>query len=143
MSNEEWLKQRIAYIRELNKPTVQQELLLLLNDKTDRSADDKKKLSALIKAERADERAQAAKTEVRRIMDAEKRAARKARDHELYNSAGLLIVAGLVDSKTGKPKIDKAELVGALAGLAKLPEHHEKRTEWREEGERILAGHRG
>ncbi|MGB0848888.1 MAG: conjugal transfer protein TraD [Thiolinea sp.] len=138
MTNAEWLQQRIEYIKGLNKPTAQQELLLLLNNKSNKTAVDDRKLAAVVKAERADEKAQQAKADVKRIMNAEKRAARKARDRELYNTAGLLIVAGLVDTKTGKPTIDKAELVGALASLAKLPEQHEKRSEWKQEGTRLL-----
>lgn len=59
-----------------------------------------------------------------------KKAERKARDHELYNSAGLLIMAGLVDTtKTGKPTIDKAELL-----LAKVPENDQRRLEWKKAG---------
>jgi len=70
---------------------------------------------------------------------AEKKAERKARDHELFNAAGLLILAGLVDTKTGKPTIDKNELLGALAGLAKVPESDQRRTEWKKAGAVILA----
>ena len=61
--------------------------------------------------------------------DAVKKAERKARDHKLYNSAGLLIMADLVDTKTGKPTIDKAELL-----LAKVPENDQRRLEWKKAG---------
>ncbi|EGM6327282.1 TPA: hypothetical protein O2V58_004689, partial [Salmonella enterica subsp. enterica serovar Rissen] len=37
------------------------------------------------------------------FLSPEARTARKVRDHALYQSAGLLIMAGLVDSQTGKP----------------------------------------
>ena len=139
-TNSDWLKQRLSYIRGLQKPTQQQELLLLLEGKQDKTAEDERKLAALVKAERADERAAAAKADLKRIMDAEKRAARKARDRELYQVAGLLIVAGLVDTKTGKPTIDKAELLGALASLAQVTPEHPRRAEWRETGKAMLAG---
>ena len=56
------------------------------------------------------------------LIQAEKRAAaaaeRKARTHELCQSAGLMGMAGLVDKVTGKPTLDRAELLGALLGLA-------------------------
>ena len=139
-TNSDWLKQRLAYLSGLQKPTQQQELLLLLDGKQDKTDDDERKLAALAKAERADERAAAAKADLKRIMDAEKRAARKARDRELYQVAGLLIVAGLVDTKTGKPTIDKAELLGALASLAQVTPEHPRRAEWRETGKAMLAG---
>ena len=67
------------------------------------------------------------------------RAERKARDHELYKAAGLMIVAGLVDSKTGKPKFSAAELVGALAGIAELPRNHPKWQEWEKRGKELLT----
>ncbi|EFK1588712.1 conjugal transfer protein TraD [Escherichia coli] len=58
---------------------------------------------------------------------------------ELYKAAGLMIVAGLVDSKTGKPKFSAAELVGALAGIAELPHNHPKWQEWEKRGKELLT----
>ena len=97
-------------------------------------------MSALIRAEKTAEKAAAAKARVTAIIAAERKAAaraeRKARDHELYKTAGLMIMAGLVDSKTGKPKFSAAELVGALAGIAELPRNHPKWQEWEKTRER-------
>ena len=90
----------------------------MLADKPDRTADDGRKLAALVRAEKAAERAQKARADAARIINAEKAAERKARDHELYQSAGLLIQAGLVDTTTGKPTRDRGELLGALMSLA-------------------------
>jgi hypothetical protein len=59
--------------------------------------------------------------------------------HELCNSAGLLILAGLVDTKSGQPTIDKAELLGALLGLAKVPVEDPRRKEWKRAGDSMLA----
>ena len=59
--HDEWLTARIAYLRGLKSPSDQQRLLLLLADKPERSNDDNRKLSALVKAEKAAERAQKAK----------------------------------------------------------------------------------
>ena len=117
----EWLEDRVAYIRGLKSPNDHQRLLLLLNDKKDATDDDRRKLVALIRAEKAAEKAQRAKASVAKIVNAEKLAERKNRDHQLYQSAGLLILAGLVDTKTGKPTLDRGELLGALLGLAKVP----------------------
>ena len=64
---------------------------------------------------------------------------RKARDRELYKAAGLLILAGLVDSKLGVPIIDRGELVGALLELAKAPADDPRRTEWKRAGDAVLA----
>ncbi|ECS2537973.1 hypothetical protein AX161_24620, partial [Salmonella enterica subsp. enterica serovar Anatum] len=104
---EQWAAERVQYIRGLKSPNEQQKLMLILTDKADKTAQDIKTLSLLMKAEQAAEKAQEARAKVMNLIQAEKRAearaARKARDHALYQSAGLLILAGLVDSKTGKP----------------------------------------
>lgn len=69
---------------------------------------------------------------------AEAKAARKARDHALYQSAGLLIMAGLVDSQTGKPVDDPVKLLGALASLHELPRDNPKWAEWKIKGQALL-----
>lgn len=112
---------------------------MLLADKTERTAEDNRKLAALVKAEKAAERAQKARASAARIVNAEKEAARKARDRELYQSAGLLILAGLVDTSTGAPNIDRGELLGALLGLAKVPADDQRRAEWKRAGDALLA----
>ena len=138
-NREDWLSAKIAYINGLKSPSEQQRLLVLLAEKKNRTTTDEKTLSALIRAEKA----AAAKARVTAIIAAERKAAaraeRKARDHELYKAAGLMIVAGLVDSKTGKPKFSAAELVGALAGIAELPHNHPKWQEWEKRGKELLT----
>lgn len=137
--HDEWLTARIAYLRGLKSPSDQQRLLLLLADKPERSNDDNRKLAALVRAEKAAERAQKAKANAARIVNAEKAAERKARDRELYQAAGLLILAGLVNSKTGRPTVDRGELLGALLGLAKVPLDDQRRSEWKRAGDALLA----
>lgn len=141
----EWLKDKISYIKGLKSPSEQQQLLVLLADMPVHDATDKKKLAAIIRAEKAAERAAKARTAATVLIQAEKRAAaaaeRKARTHELCQSAGLMGMAGLVDTKTGKPTIDRAELLGALMGLASVPADHPKRSEWRQAGADLLKNH--
>ena len=135
----EWLEDRVAYIRGLKSPNDHQLLLLLLNDKKDATDDDRRKLVALIRAEKAAEKAQRAKASVAKIVNAEKQAERKNRDHQLYQSAGLLILAGLVDTKTGNPTLDRGELLGALLGLAKVPADDVRRSDWKRAGDALIA----
>ena len=135
----EWLEDRVAYIRGLKSPNDHQRLLLLLNDKKDATDDDRRKLVALIRAEKAPEKAQRAKASVAKIVNAEKQAERKNRDHQLYQSAGLLILAGLVDTKTGNPTLDRGELLGALLGLAKVPADDVRRSDWKRAGDALIA----
>jgi len=139
----EWLKDKISYIKGLKSPSEQQQLLVLLADMPVLDANDKKKLAAIIRAEKAAERAAKARTAATVLIQAEKRAAaaaeRKARTHELCESAGLMGLAGLVDTKTGKPTIDRAELLGALMGLAAVAADDPRRSQWRQAGAARLA----
>ena len=139
MTQDKWLDERLAYLRGLKAPSDQQRLLLMLADKPERSADDARKLAALIRAEKAAERAQKARANAARIINAEKAAQRRARDHELYRSAGLLILAGLVDGSTGKPTRDRGELLGALVSLAEEQVDVEKQAAWKRKGDALMA----
>jgi cytochrome P450 len=141
--NEDWLNNRVLTLKGLKSRTEQQNILIELFERQNRTPQDDKKFNALVRAEKAAERANKAKQVASNLIQAEKhaekKAERKARDHELYNSAGLLILAGLVDTKTGKPTIDKDELLGALIGLANVPSDHEKRIEWKKVGMARIA----
>lgn len=143
MDKDMWLTDRVAYLKGLRSRTDQQELLVLLAENTSRTAQDNKKLSALIKAEKAGVRASKARQDVANLINAEKRTeaklVRNARTHELCESAGLLGLAGLVDTLTGKPMLDRGELLGALLGLAKVPEEDQRRPEWKRIGDALLA----
>jgi len=150
MKNEKqakWLTDRVQYIRGLKAPNEQQRLLVILHDNADKTAQEIKTLSLLIQAERATEKAQEARTKVMNLIHAEKRAeakaARKARDHALYQSAGLLIMAGLVDSQTGKPVDDPAKLLGALVSLHELSRDNPKWEEWKMKGQALLNQKKG
>jgi hypothetical protein len=143
MNNDAWLKDRVAYLKGLKSRNEQQELLVLLAEKANRNAQDDKKLNAIVKAEKASLMAIKARQDVANLINAEKKATAKAeraaRTHELCNSAGLLILAGLVDTKTGQPSIDKGELLGALLGLAKVPAEDPRRKEWKRAGDSIIS----
>lgn len=133
-NNEDWLSNRVLYLKGLKSRTEQQNILIALYEKENRTPQDDKKLNVLVKAEKAADRATKARIEANKLIqaekNAEKKAERKARDHELYNSAGLLILAGLVDTKTGKPTKDKAGLLGALMSLANVSPDNPKWAEW-------------
>ena len=143
MKSDEWLKDRVAYLKGLKSRNEQQELLVLLAEKPNMTAQDEKKFNAIIRAEKASIRATKARQDAANLINTEKKVAAKAeraaRTHELCNSAGLLILAGLVDTKTGKPEIDKGELLGALLGLAKVPAEDTRRLEWKRAGDALLA----
>lgn len=137
--HDSWLTDRLAYLSGLKSPNDQQRLLLLLTEKAEQSKDDIRKIAALVRAEKAADRAQKARADAARIVNAEKLAERKARDHELYQVAGLLSLAGLVDKHSGKPMTDRGELLGALLGLAKVAADDSRRAEWKRAGDALLA----
>ena len=120
VKNDDWLKQRLTYIQGLKSPSEQQSLMVILAGKDSLTPVEEKKLNVLIRAEKAQQRAVEARSKATALLNAEKkaeaRAERKSRDHELYKAAGLMSLVGLVDKETGKPVVDVASLVGALAG---------------------------
>ena len=137
-----WLTARVTYLKGLKSRNDQQELLVLLAEKTARTLQDEKKLAALVRAEKASMRAAKARQEATNLINAERKAAaeaeRKARDYEMYQAAGLLSLAGLVDKKTGKPTMDRGQLLGAFLGLAKVPQNDPRRVEWKRVGDALL-----
>jgi len=133
-----WLEAKQVYIRGLKVPSVQQKLLLLLSEKTPRSKEEDRKLTALIRAERAIERVAKEKANISRILNAEKKAERRSRNRELFQAAGLMMLANLVDSKTGMPLWDKGELLGGLMALAATADET-KRKAWKTRGDALLT----
>ena len=138
IKSDEWLQQRLSYIKALKSPSAQQSMIAMLAEKDTLTPAEEKKLNVLIRAEKAQQRAIEARSKAMALLNAEKKAAeraeRKARDHELYKVAGLMTLVGLVDKETGKPVVDVASLVGALAGLSELPKENPKWQEWKQKG---------
>lgn len=143
MENDSWLKDRVAFLKGLKSRTDQQELIVLLAENKARTALDEKKLTVLVKAEKASIRASKARQQASKLINSEKKtiadAAKKARTHNLCESAGLLGLAGLVDTMTGIPTLDRAELLGALLGLSKVPADDHRRADWKRAGDTLLA----
>ncbi|TAM46061.1 MAG: hypothetical protein EPN61_05645 [Burkholderiaceae bacterium] len=140
---EQWLRDRVAHIKGLKAPSEQQQMLVILAEKPVRDEMDERKLTTIIRAEKATDRAAKARQAATKMIRAEHRAAqeakKKARDHEMFEAAGLMSMAGLLDKVTGKPLLDRAELLGALMGLAAVPADHPKRNEWKQAGAEKLA----
>jgi len=143
--NEEWVIERVEHIRSKKSPSDQQRLLILLAEKDDKTPKEEQDFKALIRAEKAVARLEKAaakvassKTRVSKILKAERSAKEKARTHELIKSAGLLIMAGLVDSATGEPLWDRDELLGALTSMAEAQIDPIKRKSWKEKGSKII-----
>lgn len=132
---------RMEYIAGLKSPSEQQTLLLALFGqlKTKPTKKDHRDFLILLKAEHAEFKAAEAKRNARKLINDGKEKERKARSHELYKVAGLLSLAGLVSKETGKPLLDRGELLGALLEIAELPTNAEKRLIWKQKGDSLLA----
>jgi len=120
-----WRKTRYEYLRGLTQRTSEQYLLLTLvqahgirgyrlNDGETDLTEVQAQIERLWALEKANERHVKQLGQRAKQMSKEDKAARKARDHELYKAAALLGLAGAVDKKTGKLKIDAGFLVGFL-----------------------------
>ena len=129
--NNDWLSEKITYISALKNPSDAQKLLLELAKIQYRTPDKEKKLNALIKAEKAIDRANKQKVAVRKLLNAEKEAERKARTRHLIQLGALFEIANL-DQR------DPAELLGILLKTAEIDPNDMKWQIWKDLGLEVL-----
>ena len=127
----DWLSEKITYISALKNPTDAQKLLFELAKIEYRTIDQERKLNALIKAEKAIDRANKQKIAVKKLLNAEKEAERKARTRHLIQLCALFEIANL-DQR------DPAELLGVLLKTAEIDPNDMKWQIWRELGQEVL-----
>ncbi|WP_257224374.1 conjugal transfer protein TraD, partial [Acinetobacter sp. YH16042] len=96
-----------------------------------RTSDQEKKINALIKAEKAIDRANKQKVAVRKLLNAEKEAERKARTRHLIQLGALFEIAKL-DQR------DPAELLGVLIKTAEIDPNDMKWQIWKDLGQEML-----
>lgn len=109
----------VKYIKGLKRPTEAQAALLQLAKISNRSTEQDKAMAVLWRAEQAALRASKARAQANKLLSKKAEDERRARNHQMFQSAGLLIVSGLVDTKTGMPFEDPALLLGKLLVLAR------------------------
>ena len=135
MNRDEWLHNRVMYLKSLKARTEPQQLLVLLAEKPDRSAGDNQLLAALIRLEQANDRAAEARLAAAKLIQANKRqsakADRKTRTHRLIQQGVLFDLAGLEHRSRG-------ELLGLLLAAAKT-EDPGRWAHWKEVGDALLA----
>ena len=135
VKRDEWLQNRVTYLKSLKARTEHQQLLVLLAEKPDRSAADNQILAALIRLEQANDRAARARVAAARlIQDSKRRSAkeeRKARAHRLIQQGVLFDLAGLEHRGRG-------ELLGLLLAAAKTDDPN-RWAHWKEAGDALLA----
>lgn len=115
ISNVEWIKKRISFIRKLGeKTTREREIIDLLENENNLTNSEKRLLHVLATAEKNElqERDATQKKAVQARISGQKN--RRARNHKLFLAAGLMIDAGLIDTKTGDLIFDREKLLNAL-----------------------------
>lgn len=118
ISNIEWLKKRIGFIRKLGEQTARQRQIIdLIDNEAGLTEQERKLLHVLATAEKNDLQAQESerKQAVQKRIEGKKQ--RRERNHRLFLAAGLLIEAGLVDTKTGELCYKKDRILQALKEL--------------------------
>ena len=135
VKRDEWLTNRVEYLKSLKALSEPQQLLVLLTEKPDRSAADNQLLAALIRLEQANDRAAQARLAAAKLIQSSKRqsakAERKARAHRLIQQGVLFDLAGLESRSRG-------ELLGLLLAAAKT-EDPQRWAAWKQAGEALLA----
>jgi hypothetical protein len=135
VNRDEWLMNRVAFLKGLKSCTEPQQLLVLLAEKPDRSAADNQLLAALVRLEQANDRAAQARLAATKLIQANKRqsakAERKARAHRLIQQGVLFDLAGLEFRSRG-------ELLGLLLAAAKT-EDPQRWAAWKQAGDALLA----
>ena len=124
----------LDFLKALSRPADYQKLLIELYEKIDRTATEDKKLSALIRTEKATIRANKAKQDMQNLLNAErtkeKALERKARTKRLIELGALFDIANLGHH-------DPATLVGMLSNV-KIASDDPKWTNWHKQGVSIL-----
>ena len=124
----------LDFLKALSRPTEYQKLLIELYEKTDRTAIEDKKLSALIRTEKANIRANKAKQDMQNLLNAErtkqKALERKARTKRLIELGALFDITNLGHH-------DPATLVGMLSSIKIAPDDA-RWAQWHEKGVSLL-----
>ncbi|HBE5165385.1 TPA: hypothetical protein KL772_004807 [Escherichia coli] len=129
ISNIDWLKKRIGFIRKLGEQTARQRQIIdLLDNEAGLTEQERKLLHVLATAEKNELQAQENARKQANQKRMEGKTQRRERNHRLFLAAGLLIEAGLVDTKTGKLRYQKDNILQKLKAirldLETSPDHH-------------------
>lgn len=128
---DQWINERLMLLRSLKTLSDHQRLLLMLADKWPRTTHDERKFEALVKAEKAAERAEKSRNNASRIIDAEKLAERETRNNKAVLKSALIDLTVLEGRDLG-------ELLGALLEFTERGTADD-RSRWKQQGEAMLA----
>ncbi|MBS2584682.1 hypothetical protein KFY54_26175, partial [Salmonella enterica subsp. enterica serovar Typhimurium] len=118
ISNIDWLKKRIGFIRKLGEQTARQRQIIdLLDNEAGLTEQERKLLHVLATAEKNELQAQENARKQANQKRMEGKTQRRERNHRLFLAAGLLIEAGLVDTKTGELRYPKDNILQKLKAI--------------------------
>ncbi|ENR9091404.1 hypothetical protein ACEXJW_003722 [Shigella flexneri] len=129
ISNIEWLKKRLGFIRKLGEQTARQRQIIdLLDNEAGLTEQERKLLHVLATAEKNDLQAQEneRKQTIQKRIEGKKQ--RRERNHRLFLAAGLLIEAGLVTQKQASYAIKKTGYYRHLRKLSTIWRHPQTQT---------------
>jgi hypothetical protein len=131
---QDWLSDHLLFLKGLKSPTETQQLLILLAGKTQMTTKEQKTFDALVKSEKAAEKAKEARLAVSSMLSSAKKeeaaAARKLRTHNL-------IKLGLLFEYAGLAHLSRDELLGLLLEGAKTNQNQMR--QWSGAGAAMLA----
>ena len=126
----DWSADFVVRVKDLKSMNEQQQLIVLLFEKRNRTKDEEKELDLLMKAERAKERAKSAELAAVKLLGSRKDAERKARNHRL-------ILLGLLVDMAGLEGRSRGEILGCLHSQSAVQE--ERWAEWKRQGDALLV----
>lgn len=126
----DWLTSHLLFLKGLKSPSEAQQLFIVLAEKSARSEKEEKIFSTLVKSEKAEEKASAARSEVSSMLASEKEAERKARNHKL-------ITLGLLFEFAELENASREILMGMVIDGA-LADENQRRV-WAKAGKEFLA----
>ena len=137
----DWIADHVQMIRGLERPTQQQKALMELHSipSDKRTPDQERAYKTLEKAVLTERRADIARANADNMFNKKRDLERVARNHQMFQSAGLLILAGLVDTKTGMPFEDPALLLGKLMQINQVNWSADQLQEMQTLGMQIMA----
>lgn len=127
-----WANEKIEELRAVKSPSDAQRLAVMLADKADRSDAETRNLQALLKAERAADRARSARAAAARLVANASEAERKARTRRIIELGGLVELAGLAD-------LDRGAVLGLLLDAAKRASDAEALATAKRAGDALLS----
>lgn len=135
MDRNEWITDRLAYLRTLKSPSAPQRTLLHLADLPERSRQEEREYKALLQLERVNQQAEKVRVRAYKIVREKEDAGRRQRTRRLIELGALFDLAGIGD-------VDRGVLLGGLIEMAeesRAPTAERVQARLKARGDALLA----